>query len=130
MPGELWANSSSYQMDFTMVPDLKQFSGAKGKLFQEIFGGAPGWNTVCLLDVLCFRPLQHRSDVILWVSDLLHLDLRCKKIQSDKIKPLGIPNEKTVEAILPLLSVRCQTRCRRRGRQRQGSRSGICVSLV
>ena len=56
--------------------DLVQLPGADGQFLQEVLWGAPGGDAVGLLDVLGLGPLQDGRDVLLWVLDLLHLDLR------------------------------------------------------
>lgn len=72
-------------------PHLEQFSHAKGQLFQEILSRAPGWDVIGFLYVFSFCSLQNGADVILWVTDLLHLDLgmrhdECKTKWSGGVK--------------------------------------------
>lgn len=65
-------------LDHSQKPHLEQFSRAKGQFFQEILSRAPGWDVIGFLYVFGFCSLQNCTDVILWVTDLLHLDLRMR----------------------------------------------------
>lgn len=65
-------------------PDLKEFSCAECKLFQEILGGRPRRNSVGLLDVLSLGPLQHCANVIFWVANLLNLNLAEENLRIER----------------------------------------------
>lgn len=65
-------------LDHSQKPHLEQFSCAKGQFFQEILSRVPGWDIIGFLYVFSFCSLQNGANVILRISDLLHLDLRMR----------------------------------------------------
>lgn len=65
--------------------DLQKLPGAKCQLLKEVFSRVPGRDAVRLLNVFWFGPLQYRTDVLLWVPDLFHLNL-CRKVKKKAFK--------------------------------------------
>lgn len=55
--------------------DLHKFPSTKCHLLKEVFRRAPTGDAVSLLNVFWLGPLQYCPNVLLWVLDLLHLNL-------------------------------------------------------
>lgn len=55
--------------------DLQKFPSAKCQLLKKLFGRIPSGDAVSLLNVFWLGPLQYCLNVLLWVLDLLHLNL-------------------------------------------------------
>lgn len=57
------------------IKDLQKFPSAHRQLLKKVFSRVPSGNAVGLLNVFRLGPLQHGPNVLLWVLDLLHLNL-------------------------------------------------------
>lgn len=55
--------------------DLQKFPSAKCQLLKKVFSRVPSGDAVGFLNIFWLGPLQYCPNVLLWVPDLLYLNL-------------------------------------------------------
>lgn len=91
--------------------NLQELPSPKREFLQKIFRGVPRGDAVSLLNVFWLRTLQYRANVLLWVFDLLNLNLhkeiktRASETEIGKITLFGyISGGKSASRIFSILA--------------------------